>query len=68
MKVEPINKKIHEVLITKGFTWKARAHVDVYQKEGTLIFIYMIDHCFMLINGKVATSKEFENATTIWDE
>ena len=65
MKASPINREIHEVLIAKGYTWKARAHVDVYTKDGTIIFIYMINHCFMLINGKVGTAKEFEDATQL---
>ena len=64
MKVQPINAKVHAVLIAKGFSWKARPHVDVYTKEGTIVFIYMVNHCFMLINGKVGTSKEFEDATS----
>jgi hypothetical protein len=65
MEINPINKKVHDVLISKGYTWRARAGVDVYKKDGTIIFIYMTDYCFMLINGKVATSKEFEDATQL---
>ena len=65
MKTEPINKKIHDVLISKKFTYKARGHVDVYNKNGTTIFIYLTDHCFMITNGKVATQKEFEDATQL---
>jgi hypothetical protein len=62
---KPINKKIHKVLISKGFTWKARGHVDVYHKDNTTVFIYMVDHCFMITNGKVATHKEFEDVTQL---
>jgi hypothetical protein len=65
VKTTPINPKVHQVLISKGFTYKARGHVDVYNKDGTIIFIYMTDYCFMLINGKVATRKEFEDATQL---
>jgi hypothetical protein len=65
MKTEPINKKVHDVLISKGFSYKARGHVDVYTKDMTTIFIYFTDHCFMITNGKVASRKEFEDATQL---
>jgi hypothetical protein len=35
----------------------------MYQKNDTLIFVYMNDHVFMIINGKVATQKEFIDET-----
>jgi hypothetical protein len=65
MRTSPFNKKVHDVLTSKGFSYKERGHVDVYSKNGTTIFIYMSDHCFMITNGKVATQKEFEDATQL---
>lgn len=65
VKERPLNKKIHEVLISKGYMWKARGHVDVYKKDNTTIFIYVNNYCFMLINGRVGSSKEFDDETRL---
>jgi hypothetical protein len=59
MEISPINERIHRTLMQKGYTWKQRGYVDMYKKEDTLIFIYMNSYCFMLINGKVGSAKEF---------
>jgi hypothetical protein len=63
MEASPINKRVHEHLISKGYTWNARGHVDVYKKEGTMIFIYFNNYCFMMINNKIASQKEFQFET-----
>jgi hypothetical protein len=63
METRPINRKVHDILISKGYSWKPKVHVDMYQKDDTLIFIYMRDYAIMLINGKIATQKEFIDET-----
>jgi hypothetical protein len=65
MKEKPINKKIHHILISKGYTWKPKIYFDMYHKDDIIIFIYFYNYMFMLINGKVATQKEFEDATQL---
>jgi hypothetical protein len=65
MELNPINKKIHEILISKGYIWRAKVHSDEYRKDGNIVFIYWSDHNFMMIEGRVATQKEFADATQL---
>jgi hypothetical protein len=65
VKASPINREIHEVLVRKNFLWKPKTHMDMYHKGDTVVYVYMRDHAFMIINGRVATSKEFEDATQL---
>jgi hypothetical protein len=65
MATRPLNEKIHQALISKGYSYKQRIYVDVYSKDETHIFVYMNDHIFMVINGRSATQKEFEDATQL---
>jgi hypothetical protein len=55
----PINRKLHEILIAKGYSYKAKTYMDIYQKDDKLIFVYMNDYMLMMINNRGATSQEF---------
>jgi hypothetical protein len=60
IRIEPFNKKFHDVLMRKGYTWTWRDHLDIYKKDQKIIFVYMNNYAFMIVNGETLSLEEFQ--------
>jgi hypothetical protein len=57
MKTDPFNKKLHNLLIAKGFKYTEKVRYDRYDRNQVTIFYYASGYT-MILDGAEPVSKE----------